>query len=128
RRHIIRYPFIFRLRLLPKLRNCTDGSNDMRALSVSDWREVSDIVGDDIVGIATKRAMVERIILRIGREFSGRGVGYLFSVVADHIDESPHPIARDFETPQDLPILGQNLLAIEPGEDFRIVTPGQHEL
>ena len=57
----------------------------MRALSVSDWREVSDIVGDDMVGVATRRAMVERIIFWIGREFSGRGFGYLFSALAEHM-------------------------------------------
>src|SRR5262245_37793364 len=45
----------------------------------------------------------------------------------EHIDESPRRIARDFETPQDLSILGQNLLAVEPGEDFGIITPGQHD-
>ena len=125
--HIIRHPFIFRLRLQRKLRNGAGGSNNTRPFSVSDWREVSDIVGDYIVRVATDGAMIERIIFRIRREFSSRGFGYLLTALTKQIDESPSRVSRDFETPQDLTILGKNLLGVKPSEDFRIVAPGQHK-
>src|SRR5262245_28775284 len=72
--------------------------------------------------------MIERIIFRIRRVFSRHRFGYLFTALAEQIDESSRRIAWNLEAAQDLAVLGQNLLAVEPGEDFGIITPGQHEL
>jgi hypothetical protein len=99
----------------------------MRALSVSDWREVSDIVGDYIVGVATEGAMIERVIFWIRREFPSYRFYHLFTTLAEQIDESSRRISRHFEAAQDLTVLRQNLPAIEPSEDFWIVTPRQYE-
>src|SRR5262245_37694248 len=121
------FSFIYRWRSRPEIRNRTGRCDDTGAFFVSDRREVSDIVGDDIVGVAANGAMIERVIFRIWREFSSRGFGYLFSVLGEQFDESSRRIARDFETPQDLAILRQNLLGVEPGKDLRIITPGQHQ-
>src|SRR5262245_54441122 len=102
--------------------------NDAGTFSVPDWREVAHVVSDDKVSIPTERAMIERIIFRIRRVFSRRRFGYLFTALAEQIDELSCRIAWNLEAAQDLAVLGQNLLAVEPGEDFGIITPGQHEL
>ena len=71
--------------------------------------------------------MIEGIIFRIRRELSRLGFGYLLTRLAEQVDESSSRIARDFKAAQNLAILGQNLLGVEPGKDLRIITPGQDE-
>src|SRR5262245_66642980 len=98
--------------------------NDAGTFSVPDWREVAHVVSDDKDGIPTERAMIERIIFRIRRVFSRHRFGYLFTALTEQIDESSCRIAWNLEATQDLAVLGQNLLAVEPGEDFWIIKIG----
>src|SRR6266508_1298263 len=126
--HILSDLLIFRRRSRPELSNCVGMCNDTGTFSVTNWREVSHVVGDDIVGGATERAMIERIIFRIRRVFPRRRFGYLFTALAEQIDESSRCITWNLDAAQDLAVLCQNILAVEPGEDFGIITPSQYEL